>query len=189
MHFVLTTLKVSYLLSTPMPEFVENEKKEQTRKRCKWENDYYICRGHILNCMDFKHNNDELALVQLGRHFRREESLRAEESGKSKCKVIDGSSSVNMMEDGKNKNNNKNSKEKKRKNDGNNDGILIHHKDDAFAWWIDLGATCHTCKDRCWFDTFHPVQDGSILHMGDDSTKLILGGLTMVVQQRGVDST
>ncbi|GJY79526.1 zinc finger, CCHC-type containing protein [Tanacetum coccineum] len=47
--------------------------------------------------------------------------------------------------------------------------ILIHHKDDVFAWWIESGATCHACKDRCWFDTLHPVQDGSILHIGDDS--------------------
>ncbi|GKB95676.1 hypothetical protein Tco_0981813, partial [Tanacetum coccineum] len=45
MHFLLTTLKVVYVLSTPMPEFVEDETLEQTRKRCKWENDDYICRG------------------------------------------------------------------------------------------------------------------------------------------------
>ncbi|GJU09724.1 peptide-N(4)-(N-acetyl-beta-glucosaminyl) asparagine amidase [Tanacetum coccineum] len=40
-----------YVLSTLMPEFVKNETLEQTRKRCKWENDDYICRGHILNGM------------------------------------------------------------------------------------------------------------------------------------------
>ncbi|GJY43742.1 hypothetical protein Tco_0431955 [Tanacetum coccineum] len=37
MHFLLTTLKVVYVLSTPMPEFVKDETLEQTRKRCKWE--------------------------------------------------------------------------------------------------------------------------------------------------------
>ncbi|GJR17714.1 hypothetical protein Tco_0966241, partial [Tanacetum coccineum] len=51
MHFLLTALKVAYVLSTPMPEFVEDEPLEQTRKRCEWENDDYICRGHILNDM------------------------------------------------------------------------------------------------------------------------------------------
>ena len=51
MHFLLTTLKVVYVLSTPMPEEIENETIEQTRQRCKWENDDYICRGHILNGM------------------------------------------------------------------------------------------------------------------------------------------
>ncbi|GJR25605.1 zinc finger, CCHC-type containing protein [Tanacetum coccineum] len=144
---------------------------------------------------DFKHGlkhiKDELSLVQLGSHFRIEETLRAEESGKGKGKEIIGSSSVNMIEDGKNKNNNKNNKAKKRKNDDchfkkNNGGNTssvgqgsrnpeFNLKVDAFAWWIDLGATCHACKDRYWFDTFYPVQDGSILHMGDESTKPILG--------------
>nr|GEW66530.1 zinc finger, CCHC-type [Tanacetum cinerariifolium] len=50
-HFLLTTLKVVYVLSTPMLEFVEDETREQTKKRCKWENDDYICHGHILNGM------------------------------------------------------------------------------------------------------------------------------------------
>ncbi|GKC87283.1 hypothetical protein Tco_1147932, partial [Tanacetum coccineum] len=51
MHFLLTTLKVVYVLSTPSPEWSENETLETTRKRMKWENEDYICRGHILNGM------------------------------------------------------------------------------------------------------------------------------------------
>ncbi|GKB17118.1 zinc finger, CCHC-type containing protein [Tanacetum coccineum] len=39
---------------------------------------------------------------------------------------------------------------------------------DAIAWWIDSGATTHVCKDRCWFKTYEPVEDGSVLYMGDD---------------------
>ncbi|GJW86111.1 zinc finger, CCHC-type containing protein [Tanacetum coccineum] len=35
-------------------------------------------------------------------------------------------------------------------------------KVDAIAWWIDSGATTHVCKDRCWFKTFKPVEDGSV---------------------------
>ncbi|GKD35572.1 hypothetical protein Tco_1251081, partial [Tanacetum coccineum] len=54
--------------------------------------------------------------------------------------------------------------------------------DDEIAWWIDLGATCHACKDRCWFDTFHPVEDGSVLHMGDKSIKPILGHENVVTE-------
>ncbi|GKB11333.1 zinc finger, CCHC-type containing protein [Tanacetum coccineum] len=177
MHFLLTTLKVAYVLSTPRPEFIEDETLEQTRKRCKWDNDDYICRGHILNGMsdalfDVYQNvelakelwdqlkakymaedtsskkflvsnfnnyrmvdsrsvmeqyhellrilgqytqHDELSLVQLGSHFRIEETLRMEESGKGKGKDIAGSSSINMVEDDKNKKNNKNSKGNKRK--------------------------------------------------------------------------
>ncbi|GJV00252.1 zinc finger, CCHC-type containing protein [Tanacetum coccineum] len=100
-----------------------------------------------------KHNKDELSFLQLGSHFRIEESLTTKESAKGIGKEIVGSSSVNIIED-----------------------------DDAFAWWIDSGATCHACKDRCWFDTFHPVQDGSVLHIGDESTKLILGRGNVVLE-------
>ncbi|KAL0456167.1 UNVERIFIED_CONTAM: hypothetical protein Slati_0955900 [Sesamum latifolium] len=49
MHFLLTTLKVVYVLSTPFPDYMVDETVEQTRRRSKWENDDYICRGHILN--------------------------------------------------------------------------------------------------------------------------------------------
>ncbi|GJW59597.1 zinc finger, CCHC-type containing protein [Tanacetum coccineum] len=39
---------------------------------------------------------------------------------------------------------------------------------DAIAWWIDSGATTHVCKDHYWFKTYEPVEDGSVLYMGDD---------------------
>ena len=51
MHFLLTTLKVVYVLTTPMPEVFEDDTVETIRKKAKWENDDYICRGHILNGM------------------------------------------------------------------------------------------------------------------------------------------
>ncbi|GKC52140.1 zinc finger, CCHC-type containing protein [Tanacetum coccineum] len=51
MHFLLTTLKVWYVLTTPMPELLEDDTVEVIRRRAKWENDDYICRGHILNGM------------------------------------------------------------------------------------------------------------------------------------------
>ncbi|GJV56296.1 hypothetical protein Tco_1457301 [Tanacetum coccineum] len=51
MHFLLTTLKVVYVLSTPSPVWSENETLEATKKRMKWENGDYICRSHILNGM------------------------------------------------------------------------------------------------------------------------------------------
>nr|GEV48569.1 zinc finger, CCHC-type [Tanacetum cinerariifolium] len=49
MHFLLTTLKVVYVLTTPMPELLEDATVEAIRIRIKWENDDYICRDHILN--------------------------------------------------------------------------------------------------------------------------------------------
>ncbi|GJV79183.1 zinc finger, CCHC-type containing protein [Tanacetum coccineum] len=236
-------------------------------KRCKWENDDYICHGHILNGMSDAlfdvHQNvgltkelwDQLESKYMAKDASSKKFLvsnfnnykMVDSSGKGKGKEIVGSSSVNMIEDGKNKNNNKNTKGKKRNNDGNNDGsnrkskltcwkcgktghfkrdcrvkknnvgntfglgqgskdpnpsqglnfnfdvIPFNHyvshiyeicyvQNDAFAWWIDSGATCHSCKDRCWFKTFHPVQDGSVLHIGDKSTKPIFGRGNVVLE-------
>ena len=48
-------------------------------------------------------------------------------------------------------------------------------QDDAYAWWIDSGATTHVCKDRFWFERFTPVKDGSVLYMGDDHRAPIEG--------------
>nr|GEV99279.1 putative zinc finger, CCHC-type [Tanacetum cinerariifolium] len=109
MHFLLTTLKVVYVLSTPSPVWSENETLETARKRMKWENDDYICRGPILNGMsdslfDIYQNAksakalwesleskymaedasvtkflEELNLVQLGNHLRIEKGLRNQE--------------------------------------------------------------------------------------------------------------
>nr|GFC29609.1 zinc finger, CCHC-type [Tanacetum cinerariifolium] len=42
--------------------------------------------------------------------------------------------------------------------------------DDDVAWWVDSGATVHGCKDRCWFKTYESMNDGSILHMENEST-------------------
>nr|GEY84819.1 hypothetical protein [Tanacetum cinerariifolium] len=49
MHFLLTTLKVVYVLTTLMLELLEDATVEAIRIRSKWKNDDYICRGHILN--------------------------------------------------------------------------------------------------------------------------------------------
>nr|GEY99109.1 hypothetical protein [Tanacetum cinerariifolium] len=51
MHFLLRTLKVVFVLTTPIPKLVEDATVEAIRIRAKWENDDYMCRGHILNGM------------------------------------------------------------------------------------------------------------------------------------------
>nr|GEW37930.1 zinc finger, CCHC-type [Tanacetum cinerariifolium] len=52
MHFMLFSMSVVYVLTTPMPEDGgENPTVEQVRKRAKWDNDDYVCRGLILNGM------------------------------------------------------------------------------------------------------------------------------------------
>ncbi|CAM8877700.1 unnamed protein product [Rhodiola kirilowii] len=51
MHFLLTNLKVVYVLSTPCPEIGDDGSVVDFRQLSKWENDDYIARGHILNRM------------------------------------------------------------------------------------------------------------------------------------------
>ncbi|GJS31833.1 zinc finger, CCHC-type containing protein [Tanacetum coccineum] len=51
MHFLLTALKVVYVLTTPIPKLLEDAIVEAIIIRPKWENDDYICRRHILNGM------------------------------------------------------------------------------------------------------------------------------------------
>ncbi|XP_023741342.1 uncharacterized protein LOC111889426 [Lactuca sativa] len=54
MHFMLTTLKETYMLTTLRPTESDEgvvETIEDIRRRQKWDNDDYICKGHILNGM------------------------------------------------------------------------------------------------------------------------------------------
>ena len=55
-------------------------------------------------------------------------------------------------------------------------------QDDAIAWWMDSGATTHVCKDRCWFKTLVPVDDGSVLYMGDDHFAPVEGKGNVVLE-------
>nr|GEW69960.1 zinc finger, CCHC-type [Tanacetum cinerariifolium] len=51
-HFMLSSMSVGYVLTTPMPEDgSENPTVEQVRKRAKWDNGDYVFRGLILNGM------------------------------------------------------------------------------------------------------------------------------------------
>nr|GEV61343.1 hypothetical protein [Tanacetum cinerariifolium] len=254
---------VKDMLTTPMPELMKDSIVEAIRIRAKWENDNYICRGHILNGMsdslfdvytnvesakelwdsleskymaedssskkflvsnfnnykmvysrpvmkqynkllrilgqyaqhglkmdesiyvssiidklphswkDFKHTlkhgKGDLSLVQLGSHLRIEESLRVQDSDKGNGKEVDGPS-VNMTEEG-----GKNTHHKQNK------GIaeVVKRTTQMLVVWerglrtnpktkIDYGATTHVCKDCCWFKTYEPVEDGSVLYMGDN---------------------
>ncbi|GKC60873.1 zinc finger, CCHC-type containing protein [Tanacetum coccineum] len=49
MHFFLSSMSVVYLLNTPIPEDGNDASCEQLRKRAKWDNDYYVYKGLILN--------------------------------------------------------------------------------------------------------------------------------------------
>ncbi|GJZ14044.1 zinc finger, CCHC-type containing protein [Tanacetum coccineum] len=148
-----------------------------------------------------KHGEDYLSLVKRGSHLRIEESLRAQESDKGKGKEVAGPS-VNMMGNGGKNKNNKQNKGKKhgsriitkdchsgnKKNNASVGGSGKGSKDnpktkvDAIAWWINSGATTHVCKDRCWFKTCEPMEDGYVLYIGDDHFAPVRGkGSVMAV--------
>nr|GEU29039.1 zinc finger, CCHC-type [Tanacetum cinerariifolium] len=93
MHFLLSSMSVMYVLTTPILEDGGDDATvEQIRKRAKWDNDDYVCRGLILK--DFthtlKHLKEELTLVELGSHLRIEESLRMQDSDKPKSHNVAG---------------------------------------------------------------------------------------------------
>ncbi|GJV11419.1 zinc finger, CCHC-type containing protein [Tanacetum coccineum] len=48
MHFLLSSVSVVYVLTTSIPDDGDDAIVEQLRKRAKWDNDDYVCRGLIL---------------------------------------------------------------------------------------------------------------------------------------------
>ncbi|GKC98550.1 hypothetical protein Tco_1168825 [Tanacetum coccineum] len=235
MHFLLFSMSVVYVLTTLIPEDGGDDATvEQNRKRAKWDNDDYVCRGLILNDMSdslfdiyqnvesskelwdsleakymaedalskkflvsnftnykmtysrpvmeqynellgilerftqHKMNMDEV--IQLGSHLHIEESLRMQDSDKPKGNNVAGPSVVNMCEKpGHLKKDCKGGKVGNKANgsgtNGSVDGSINSLK----------GATVHVCKDRCWFKTYESLNDGTILHIGNESTVLVHG--------------
>ncbi|GJR02001.1 hypothetical protein Tco_0524985 [Tanacetum coccineum] len=176
MHFLLSSMSVVYVLTTPIPEDGGDDATvKQIKKRSKWDNDDYVCRGLILN--DFKHTlkhpKKELTLVELDSHLRIEESLRVQDSDKPKGNNVAGPSVVNMVEHNNffRYNDNKGKREKvgNKANDLGTKGLVDGSSNSL------KGATVHVCKERCWFKTYKLLNDGSILHMGNVSTTLVHG--------------
>nr|GEY58796.1 zinc finger, CCHC-type [Tanacetum cinerariifolium] len=51
-----------------------------------------------------------------------------------------------------------------------------------YAIKIDSGATTHVCKDSCSFKTYEPVEDISVLYMGDDHFAPVYGKESVVLE-------
>ncbi|GJW87925.1 zinc finger, CCHC-type containing protein [Tanacetum coccineum] len=261
MYFLLTTLKVVYVLTTPMSELLEDATVEAIRIRAKWENDDYICRGHILNGMsgslfDVYTNvewakelwdsleSQELAedssskkfLVSNFNNYKMVDSRPVMEQYNELLRILgqytqhglkmDESISVSSIIDKLPSflerilkhtfetwkrlfclwSNFVSLAYRGISNGGKTvqgqGGIAVvvnkktqcwlfrkrglrtipKTKVDAIAWWIDSGATTHVCKDRCWFKTYEPVEDGSVLYMGDDHFAPVHGKGSVVLE-------
>nr|GEY44482.1 zinc finger, CCHC-type [Tanacetum cinerariifolium] len=79
MHFLLSSMRVVYVLTTPMPEDVDdNPTMDQVRRRVKWDNDDYVCRGLILNAFMSTSKVNDLILwhARVGHvHFKRMQDM------------------------------------------------------------------------------------------------------------------
>nr|GEX54686.1 hypothetical protein [Tanacetum cinerariifolium] len=75
MHFLHSNMSVVYVLTTPILEYGDDATVEQLRKKVKWDNDDYICRGLILmdvsskkflvsNFTNYKKTNSRLVMEQ-----------------------------------------------------------------------------------------------------------------------------
>nr|GEV93595.1 zinc finger, CCHC-type [Tanacetum cinerariifolium] len=216
-HFLLTTLKMVYVLTTPMPELVEDATVKAIRIRAKWENDDYICRGHILNCM-----SDSLFDVYTNVESAKElwdslESKYMAQDSSSKKFLVSNFNSYKMVDSRPVMEQYNELLRILRQNTQHglkmDESIFVssiidkltpfwkdfkhnlkHGKDDLSLVQLgshlrieeslraqesdkgrDSGATTHVCKDRCWFKTFEPVEDGSVLYMGNEHVPLVHG--------------
>ena len=99
MHFLLTTLKVVYVLNTPYAIKTEKETLDQACRRSKFENDDYICLEHILNSM-----SDALFDVYQGMELAKElwealENKYLSEDASSKNFIVSQFNSYKMVEE------------------------------------------------------------------------------------------
>ncbi|GKF34407.1 hypothetical protein Tco_0107607, partial [Tanacetum coccineum] len=101
MHFLLSSMSVVYVLTTPMLEDGgDNPTMEQVRNRAKWDNDDYdsLEAKYMAEDASSKKFLEELTLVELGSHLHIEESLRVQDNDKPKGNNVVGPSVVNMAE-------------------------------------------------------------------------------------------
>ncbi|GJZ05052.1 zinc finger, CCHC-type containing protein [Tanacetum coccineum] len=63
---MVAAMSVVYVLATPIPKDGENATVDQIRRRNKWDNGDYVCRGLILKVANLvEHNNSSRAVVRL----------------------------------------------------------------------------------------------------------------------------
>ncbi|XP_071726505.1 uncharacterized protein [Rutidosis leptorrhynchoides] len=233
MQFLLTTLKLVYVLSFPRPAESDDETMEHAWLRSKWDNDDLMCRGHILNGMSdvlFDVYNSSKSAKELWDKL--EAKYMAEDASSKKFlvsnfnnyKIVDTRPIMKQFHEilrilGKFNQHNISVNEtftvssiidklssswqdfkhtlKHKKEDMNLNELGSHlrieesiwaqdsgkgkgKEDDTIGWWVDSGATCHTCKDREWFKTFVPEKD--VLHMGNEFIASVVGYGNVVLE-------
>nr|GEX99302.1 hypothetical protein [Tanacetum cinerariifolium] len=203
MQFLLATLNVAYVLTKPYPEESENETLAESRERLKFENDDFICRGHILNAM-----SDPLFDVYQNYPTARdlwnalEERYFTEDATSTKF-IVSKFNSYKMKDVKKNLKRRMDNlslkdlgkhpfieEQCRLKNKANDDTSKVHvveEKGKSFkaggkkpfsleeekSLWVDSGATRHVCNDQTMFKTYE--RSYSMLYMGNHATAQVKG--------------
>ncbi|GKC78191.1 zinc finger, CCHC-type containing protein [Tanacetum coccineum] len=55
-------------------------------------------------------------------------------------------------------------------------GVNVGNKANGSSTKGSVDGSSNSLKDRCWFKTYESLNDGSIIHMGNESTTLVHGG-------------
>ncbi|GJT78959.1 zinc finger, CCHC-type containing protein [Tanacetum coccineum] len=185
-HFLLSRRSVVYVLTTPIPkDGGDDATVEQIRKRAKmlnlpknyeisWRPNIWLrmhqdsdkTKGNnvvdpsVVNMVE--HNNSSRYNDNKGKR-KHHDNTKADPNKKSK---------VTCRKCGKPGYLKKDCKGGKVGNKANGSGTngLVDGSTNSLK-----GETVHVCKDRCWFKTYESLNDGSILHMGNESTALVHG--------------
>nr|GEV69029.1 zinc finger, CCHC-type [Tanacetum cinerariifolium] len=182
MHFMISSMSVEYVMTTPMPEDGgENPTVEQVRKKAKWDNDDYVCKGLILNGMSH-------SLFDIYQNV--ETSKEVWDTLEAKYMAKDASSKKFLVSNFPNYKMTDSRPVLEQYNQLL--GILerfTQHKinmDESFqdsdkpkgnnvAGPSVVNTVEHNNSSRCWFKTYESLNDGSILHIRNESTALVYG--------------
>ncbi|GJU95730.1 zinc finger, CCHC-type containing protein [Tanacetum coccineum] len=179
MHFLLTTLKVVYVLTTLMLELMEDytveaishlriEESLRAHDSDKGKGKEVV--GPSVNMTEEGEKNKNNKQNKGKKRGSNENNGGSCSNKKPKLECWKCGKTGHFKRDcrsGNNKNANAGGSGKGSKDQSQDQGQNLGPVD-AIAWWIDSGATTHVCKDRCWFKTYELMEDGSALYMGDD---------------------
>ncbi|GJQ99268.1 zinc finger, CCHC-type containing protein [Tanacetum coccineum] len=177
MHFLLSSMSVVYVLTTLMPEDGgDNPTMEQVRKRAKWDNDDYVCRCLILNGMsdslfDIYQNVDtfkELWDTLEAKYIAEDASSKKFfDNDKLKGNNVVGPLVVNMVEHNNSSRYNDNRGKRK-----HHDTKADPNKESKVICWKIMMLHGGLTQEQLYICV---KIDGSILHMGNESTVLVHG--------------
>ncbi|GKD56905.1 hypothetical protein Tco_1290292 [Tanacetum coccineum] len=186
MHFLLSSMSVVYVLTTPIHEDGENATMEQIRKKNNKKflvsnfTNYNVVGPSVVNMME--HNNSFMYNDNEGK--RKHQDTKSDPNKKSEVTCWKCRKHGHLKKDYKigkvcykaNGSGTNGSSNSLKGQNMFNKSFQVYYvayvseayfvQDDDVTWWVDSGATVHVCKDRCWFKTYESLNDGSFLYMG-----------------------